>query len=121
MSNKPVPATKASKQLILLAGITNPLRLVWRLFRDNSVSLCAKSVLSFSFFYLFLPFDFLSDVILGFGKLDDIGVILLGMALFVKLSPSEVVEQHLMALEYGKDFYDDDETVDTTYRVVGED
>jgi len=121
--NKLAPIDKAGKQLSLLEGFVKQLKLIWLLFRDGRVSNWVKMVIPLSLLYLISPIDFLPDVILGLGQLDDIGVILLGMALFVKLCPPEIVEQYLMQLEYGENFYrdDDDETVDTTYRVVGED
>jgi hypothetical protein len=58
-------------------------------------------------------------VFLGFGQLDDLGVILLGMALFVKLCPQDIVERYQNQLEYGSD--SEGEAVDTTYRIVDED
>ncbi len=120
--NKPVSVNKNQKQLSLLEGFIKQFRLVWYLFKDKRVAVWAKSIIPMSFLYLISPIDFLPDVILGLGQLDDLGVILLGMALFVKLCPPEIVEQYLIELDYGKDFYtDDDKTIDTTYRVVGED
>ena len=119
-NNKPVPAAQ-EKQLSMLSGIIKQVRLVWALFKDKRVSLLAKSIIPISLVYLISPIDFMPDVVLGFGQLDDLGVILLGMALFVKLCPPELVEYYLNKLEYGNNFYNDNETVDTTYRVVGED
>jgi uncharacterized membrane protein YkvA (DUF1232 family) len=108
----------------MLAGLLRQLKLVWLLFRDNRVPLLTKSVLPISLLYLISPIDFLPDVFLGLGQLDDLGVILLGMALFVKLCPQEIVNYYLNQLEYGDAAtheLDNDETIDTTYRVVGED
>ena len=119
--NKLTRVDKTNKQISILEGLMKQLRLVWLLFKDKRVPAWTKSVVPISFLYLISPIDFIPDVLLGLGQLDDLGVILLGMALFVKLAPPEVVEEHLMELDYGTDFYDDDETVDTTYRVVGED
>ncbi len=120
-NNKPIPVGQG-KQLSILAGLIRQLRLVWLLFKDKRVPTWAKTILPVSLLYLISPIDFMPDVILGLGQLDDLGVILLGMTLFVKLCPPEIVEYYLNQLEYGHDFYsDDDETVDTTYRVVGED
>ena len=116
--NKIAPVDKTNKQLSILEGLLKQLRLVWLLFRDKRVPAWTKSVVPLSFLYIISPIDFIPDVVLGLGQLDDLGVILLGMALFVKLAPPEVVEQHLLELDYGKDFYDD-EAVDTTYRVIG--
>ena len=49
------------------------------------------------------------------GGLDDLGVILLGIALFIKLAPPEIVQGYLDDMEYG-DL--DDEAIDTSYRVL---
>lgn len=119
-NNKITQVEKTDKQVSMLEGLLKQLRLVWLLFKDKRVPAWTKSVVPLSFLYIISPIDFIPDVILGLGQLDDLGVVLLGMALFVKLAPPEVVEQHLMELDYGKDFYNDDEAVDTTYRVVGE-
>ncbi len=119
--NKPVPATNTDR-VSMLTGFVKQLRLVWALFKDKRVPTWTKSVLPISLLYLISPIDFMPDVILGLGQLDDVAVILLGMTLFVKLCPPELVQHYVNKLEYGQDFYrNDDETVDTTYRVVGED
>ena len=121
-SKKPVPVNP-EKHASMMTGIMKQFRLVWALFTDGRVSLLTKAVIPMSLLYVISPIDFIPDVILGLGQLDDLGVILLGMALFVKMCPPELVEYYVRKLEYGSDFYndDDDETVDTTYRVVGED
>jgi uncharacterized membrane protein YkvA (DUF1232 family) len=106
----------------VLTNLFKQLKLVWLLFRDNRVSLLAKLVLPLSLLYLVSPIDILPDVIVGLGQLDDLGVLLLAMTLFVRLCPPRLVDQYRNQLEYGdQEGYDDkDETVDTTYRVVGE-
>ena len=118
--NKPVSINR-EKQLGMLTGLIKQFKLVWALFTDERISLWAKSIVPISLLYLISPIDFMPDVILGLGQLDDLGVILLGMTLFVRLCPPEIVDYYLKKLEYGDDFYNDDETIDTTYRVVGED
>ena len=57
------------------------------------------------------------------GGLDDLGVVLLGLALFIKLAPQDVVQDYLFKLEYGDGDIDldDDDVVDTTYSVIDED
>jgi len=114
--------TDPSKNISVLTNLFKQLKLVWLLFRDNRVSLLAKLVLPLSLLYLVSPIDILPDVIVGLGQLDDLSVLLLGMALFVRLCPPGLVDQYRNQLEYGdQEGYDDkDETVDTTYRVVGE-
>jgi uncharacterized membrane protein YkvA (DUF1232 family) len=122
MKNKraTIPADP-NKQLSFFSGLIKQLKLVWLLFKDDRVSLLTKSVLPLSLLYIISPIDFLPDFFLGLGQLDDLGVILLGMTLFVKLCPPELVNQYLDQLEYGDEFKNSGETVDTTYRVVGED
>jgi uncharacterized membrane protein YkvA (DUF1232 family) len=122
MKNKKVIPVDPNKHLSFLSGLIKQLKLVWLLFRDERVSLWTKLVLPLSLLYLVSPIDFLPDFFVGLGQLDDLSVILLGMALFVKLCPPEIVNYYLNQLEYGeKPQKDDSQTVDTTYRVVGED
>lgn len=111
------------KQLGMMTNIINQLRLVWLLLHDSRVSMWAKSVVPLSLLYTISPLDFIPDAILGLGQLDDLGVILLGLALFVKLSPQNVVEYYRKQIEYGSaedetPVMNDDDTVDTTYRII---
>ena len=118
MSNRKPTLYNSNKGLGFLTEMVKRLRLVWLLFWDGRIPLWAKSVLPLSLLYLISPIDFVPDVILGFGQLDDLSVILLGMALFVKLCPQDIVQNYLDQLEYGD--LDDDEVVDTTYSVMDE-
>jgi uncharacterized membrane protein YkvA (DUF1232 family) len=119
-NQKPVPSDPDGG-LAITAELIKRLRLVWLLFMDSRVPVWVKSVLPISLLYLISPVDFLPGAVFPVvGSLDDLGVILLGMALFVKLSPQEIVQYYENLLEYG-DLYSDDETVDTTYRVIDED
>ena len=120
--NKQMVTDLASKRASMLTGMIKQLKLVWLLFQDKRVSIWAKSVIPIALLYLVSPVDFIPGILLpGLGALDDMGVMLLGMSLFVKLSPPEIVQYYMHQLEYGDDFYSDSETVDTTYRVVDED
>ena len=108
-----------SRNLNFLMGIFKQFRLIWLLLQDSRIPLWIKSIVPLSFLYLISPLDFIPDVVLGLGQLDDLGVILLGMTLFVKLCPQNIVENYQNQLEYGSD--SDDEAVETTYRVMDED
>lgn len=120
--NKQVSKINPEKHLSLVASMFKQVRLVWLLFTDKRVSLWIKSVLPLSLLYFIWPIDFIPDVVLGFGQLDDIGVILLGMALFVKLCPPELVNYYLNQIEFGGDSDDDErEIVDASYKIVDED
>jgi uncharacterized membrane protein YkvA (DUF1232 family) len=95
-------------------------RLVWLLLKDGRVSFLTKLILPLSLLYLISPIDIIPAALFPiFGGLDDLGVILLGMALFVKMAPSHIVQSYQNELEYG-DLYNDDQTIDTTYRMIDE-
>ena len=117
-SQNPLPPERG---IAFTAEMFKRLRLVWLLVRDGRVSFWTKLVLPLSFLYLISPVDFIPGALFPIvGGLDDLGVILLGIALFIKLVPREIVDGYENQLEYG-DLYRDDETVDTTYRLIDED
>jgi uncharacterized membrane protein YkvA (DUF1232 family) len=119
MAEKKPVRVDPGANLGFLTGIFKQFRLVWLLLQDGRIPLWIKSVVPLSLLYVISPVDIIPDVFLGFGQLDDLGVILLGMALFVKLCPQDIVEQYQNQLEYGSDA--EGEAVDTTYRIVDED
>lgn len=82
------PGTNPLKKLI------RQLRLVWRLLRDRRVPLWLKVVPFLSLLYLLVPADFVPDLLLGLGQLDDLAVIALGVKLFVELAPPGIVHEH---------------------------
>ena len=92
----------------VLASIIRNARLVWRLLRDPDVSAWLKTIPLASWLYLLFPFDFIPDLALGLGQLDDIAIVLLGLKLFIELSPQEVVRRHLREMS----------SVSGSYRVV---
>ncbi|HET9494566.1 MAG TPA: DUF1232 domain-containing protein [Chloroflexia bacterium] len=70
-------------------------KLVLRLMQDERVPTWLKvGVPLLVALYFLSPVDLIPDFILGLGQLDDIGVILLGMALFIRLAPQFVVDEH---------------------------
>ena len=117
----------------VLASIIKNARLVWRLLRDSDVPSWLKMIPPATLLYLLFPIDFIPDPMLGLGQLDDIGVILLGLKLFIELSPQEIVRRHLREMSSVTGSYrvvDDDESsqepspslyIDAPYRVIEED
>ncbi len=79
----------------LWAGLARQFRLVWRLLWDPRVPLLYKLIPFVGVLYVLSPIDFIPDPILGLGQLDDVGILLLGLRVFVGLIPDEVVRQHL--------------------------
>jgi uncharacterized membrane protein YkvA (DUF1232 family) len=120
MSDKKALPANTEKQVSMMSRLINQLQLVWLLLKDSRVSNWVKSVVPLSFVYTISPIDFIPDVILGVGQLDDLGVILLGLALFVKLCPPDLVEFYRKQIEFGPDPNHDGETVDATYRILDE-
>jgi uncharacterized membrane protein YkvA (DUF1232 family) len=108
-----------------LAEIIKQLRLVLRLWSDPQVAPWVKVIPPVALAYVIFPIDFLPDLALGLGQLDDVAIVLLGIKLFVELCPPEVVRQHLEDL--GAVSQEDvarqnqGEVIDGSYRVVEED
>ena len=73
-------------------------RLAWRLFWDSRVPLWTKVIPPAALAYVIFPLDIIPDVALGLGQLDDLAVLLLGIKLFIEVSPPDVVREHLRAL-----------------------
>jgi uncharacterized membrane protein YkvA (DUF1232 family) len=88
-----------NKQPGALAEIFERGKLVWRLMNDQRVPTWIRiGIPAIVALYFISPVDLIPDFILGLGQLDDIGVILLGMSIFIRLAPSVVVEEHKRAL-----------------------
>ncbi len=82
----------------LLTHLPSFVKLFSRLINDPRVSASAKLVVAGILAYVILPTDLLPDFLIGVGQLDDLAVILGGLKLFLRLCPSEVVQEHLKAI-----------------------
>lgn len=80
------------------AGLVRQFRLAWRLLWDPRVPIWAKLVPLIGLIYIISPIDFIPDPILGLGQLDDIGVLILGLRMFIELVPEEILRQHLESM-----------------------
>jgi uncharacterized membrane protein YkvA (DUF1232 family) len=72
----------------------NSFRLTWRLLRDRQVPLAAKLVPLGIGAYILSPIDFIPDVILGLGQVDDLALLLLGVQVFIAIVPRAIVQRH---------------------------
>lgn len=52
--------------------------------------------------YVLAPLDLLPDFMPGLGQIDDLIVIFLGLQLFLRLCPKEVVSEHVRAIANGR-------------------
>ena len=96
----PVP-TKSPDTKASLGWVRDAIRqvnLAWRLFWDQRVPLWNKVIPPAALAYVLFPLDLIPDMALGLGQLDDAAVVLLGIKLFIELSPPDVVREHLRAL-----------------------
>jgi uncharacterized membrane protein YkvA (DUF1232 family) len=82
----------------VIKALIDQVRLTWRLLRDPRVPFYLKAVPFIGFLYVISPIDFIPDVIIGLGQLDDIGIILAGMRMFEALTPSFIVDEHRDAI-----------------------
>jgi uncharacterized membrane protein YkvA (DUF1232 family) len=78
-------------------------RLVWALLRDGRVPASQKLILAGIGAYLFFPIDLIPDFVPVLGQLDDLAVVLLGLDLFIRSAPADIVEEHLAKISQDKD------------------
>jgi len=93
-----VPPNDTSALLVWIKDVARQARLAWRLFWDQRVPLWTKLIPPVALGYVFFPLDIIPDVVPGLGQLDDVAVLLIGIKLFIELSPPDVVHEHLRAL-----------------------
>ena len=89
-------ARRGTRQLDF--GVIDRLRLGWRLLRDPRIPALPKLLPPvLAALYLLSPIDAIPDFLLGFGQLDDAGLIALAVAavgMLTKWSPREIVAEH---------------------------
>ena len=109
----------------LLAGAIREAQLWWRLLWDARVPLWTRAIPILTLLYILFPFDLVMDPLLGLGQLDDLAIFILGMELFVNLSPADVVDEIRRGIlssqrstSGGEGPAERVQTVDATYRVV---
>ncbi len=117
---KPVLSDKTNQsnqtnKASFIAQIVKQLQLTWYLFQDNRVSMGTKAILPLMLLYVISPLDILPDVLVGLGQLDDFGVVLLGMTLFVKFCPPDIVEYYRKQIDVGGG---DDKIIEVPYQEV---
>jgi uncharacterized membrane protein YkvA (DUF1232 family) len=82
----------------LIRRLPSVMSLTWRLIKDPRVSLIAKSLPVLAVLYVVLPLDIIPDWIPGLGQLDDAAVVILAIRGLLRLSPSQVVDEHAQAI-----------------------
>ncbi len=80
--------------------LLSDIQLAIRLVRDPAVPPYFKAVPFAALAYVVSPLDFLPDFIPIIGQLDDIGILVLGLKLFLRLCPADVVAFHREAIDH---------------------
>jgi len=78
----------------MLRAFIDQIRLTFALLRDRRVPIWAKAIPILAIAYVLSPLDFIPDVIIGLGQLDDLAIIIGGMRVFESLVPQDVVDEH---------------------------
>jgi uncharacterized membrane protein YkvA (DUF1232 family) len=74
--------------------LINSFRLAWRLIRDHRVPWLIKLIPLIVLIYIVSPIDVIPDFILGLGQLDDLALLILGVQVFIAVSPRAIVQMH---------------------------
>src|SRR5207245_7927316 len=102
----------------LIRRLPTYIRLVWALLRDSRVPGQQKLILAGIGAYLVLPLDLIPDFVPVLGQLDDLAVVILGLDLFIRSAPADIVEEHLAKISQDKDQLRRD--VATAERLLGD-
>jgi|WetSurMetagenome_2_1015567.scaffolds.fasta_scaffold864305_1 uncharacterized membrane protein YkvA (DUF1232 family) len=94
MSN-PTPRLPSPPQGNIIKKTILQLRLVWRLIRDPRILWWFKLIPVGGVLYLLFPLDLIMDLAPIIGQLDDAGIILGSLWLFVELCPPDIVQEHM--------------------------
>ncbi len=113
----------APRDVGAITQFVRTLRLVWRLLNDPRVPLPSKLIIPGAMVYLLFPVDFLPDVMLGLGQLDDMAILGLAVALFIEFCPRKIVEEHRRAIAAEGETSEPptDNVIEGTYREVKDD
>src|SRR2546423_6440071 len=102
----------------LIRRLPTYIRLVWALLRDGRVPAQQKLILVGIGAYLFFPIDLIPDFVPVLGQLDDLAVVLLGLDLFIRSAPPDIVEEHLATISQDQDQLRRD--IATAQRLLGD-
>ena len=111
---------------LLLLNMTGVPRLVMGLMLDRRVPLKLKLILPAAILYIVSPFDLIPDILPALGRIDDILVLVMALAMFLGMTPRDVVTERLRNSRADKDIQRTSDESDQTiiegeYRLLYED
>lgn len=71
--------------------LTKPIKRAWSEFINPAVSWRMKLIPIIAILYALSPIDVIPDVFVGLGQLDDVGIILLALKLFMSLAQPRIM------------------------------
>ena len=106
----------------MISGLGAIPRLVIRLMLDRRVPLGLKLIILAAILYVISPIDIVPDMLPALGRIDDVLVSLLSVALFLGMAPRNVVSQHTRGTgPTAKDSKSQRSVIEGSYRVVKDD
>jgi uncharacterized membrane protein YkvA (DUF1232 family) len=72
-------------------NLLNSFRIAWKLLWDGRVPLSTKLIPVLVGLYILSPIDIVPDFIVGLGQMDDLALFLLGVQVFIAMSPKDIV------------------------------
>jgi uncharacterized membrane protein YkvA (DUF1232 family) len=93
------PEERTLVRRVLRLPLRRKFRLALALVREPRIPLLVRAVPPALVLYLAMPLDVIPDFIPVIGHLDDVLVLLLGVALLLRFTPRAVLEEHVARLE----------------------
>ena len=87
-------AKEPKEQINWLKEFFSQFEVAWKLFWDPRVPISTKLVPLLTLIYLLSPVDIFPDVVPGLGQVDDLMILLVGLRMFISLSPAAVVAEY---------------------------
>ena len=81
-----------------MRALLSQARLAFRLVREPRVPLLTKGVLLLAALYIISPVDFIPDVLPVIGQLDDLGIAVAALEIFLRLCPAGAKAFHQEAI-----------------------
>lgn len=78
----------------LISRLWNNLVLSWHLMLDGRVNPLTKLIPVATLLYILSPIDLLPDLLLPFGVMDDVGALILGLQMFIRSAPTNIVAEY---------------------------
>jgi uncharacterized membrane protein YkvA (DUF1232 family) len=88
--------------IVFISHLPSFVKLFSRLLKDSRVDFGPKLVLAGVLAYLILPTDLIPDFLPVLGQVDDLVVMFLGLKLFIRLCPKDVVQEHVRSIAAGR-------------------